>query len=417
MSPKAESRRILYIQHAGVLGGSVCSLAYLIEGLDPKEYEPVVACISNSPPVIETYQGMGIEAFYWQGIYDFPHTTLGWYPLYSPLAVSRLARRVIGFWPSIKATEDLVRHVKPDLVHLNSLVLAPSAIGVKRCGVPLVWQVREPVHKGHIGIRRWLLKKLVENLADEVVFICKNDQKELTGNRNGVVIHNFVDFERFDRSLDGRAPRVELGLSYDDKVILFLGGQGVVKGIFPILEAMPMVKGTVPEAHCLIAGGRHEASRRLSSRIARRVFPLVGRGTVAQRVDKLMDRGAMRDYVHMLPWRYDVERLISASDVVVFPSIAPHFARPVIEAGAMAKPVIASRIGGVEELVDDRETGILVPPGDARSLASALVEVLEDRELAERMGEEAFRLASQRYDSRKNIQRVVEVYRKLLGMS
>jgi glycosyltransferase involved in cell wall biosynthesis len=197
-------------------------------------------------------------------------------------------------------------------------------------------------------------------------------------------------------------------------VILFLGARGVIKGIFPLLEAMPLVKKSVPEAQCIIAGGEYRFSGRLSSRIARQVFPLVGWGTVAQRVDKLMDRYSLHDYVHMLPWREDVERLLAASDVVAFPSVQPHFARPVIEAGAMAKPVVASRIGGVEELVEDGETGLLAPPGNAVALAEALVGILRDREEAKRLGEEGFRLSRQRYDASENIARIAGIYRRLL---
>lgn len=414
MSTEAGLWRILYIQHAGSMGGSVYSLAYLIEGLDPQKYEPIVACIHDSESVIKTYQSRGVETFYWSGISDFPHTTLGWYPLYNPLAAAKFAKRIINFWPSVKATENLIRRVKPDLVHLNSLVLAPSAIGVKRCRVPLVWHVREPVHPGHLGIRKWLLSMLVKNYADEVIFICQNDQHTLVGNRKGVVIYNFVHFDRFDHTLDGKPVRDELGLLPNDKVILFLGGQGLVKGIFPLLKAMPLVKRLVPEVRCLIAGGKYEASGRLSSRIARRVFPLVGWGTVTQRMDKLMDRYSMHNYVHMLPGRDDVERLIAACDVVAFPSIEPHFARPVIEAGAMAKPVVASCIGGVEELVEDHETGILVEPGDVGELAQALTKVLCSQSASEMMGQKALQRAREFYDADRCIKIISGIYDDLM---
>jgi len=407
--------RILYIHHGGCLGGAVCSLAYLIEGLDRQRYEPVVACIYPSPEVLTSYRQAGAEAFFVAGIREFGHTTGGWYPLYSPLGLWNLIIRLFSFYPSVIRTEKMVRDLKPSVVHLNSLVLAPSAIGAKKAGVPIVWHIRESVVDGHFGVRKWLLGRLVEWCADEVIFISSDNRLRLVGDRKvGTLIPCFVDFRRFDHTLDGTAVRDELGLSREAKVVLFLGGRGVIKGVFPLLEALPEVKKQVPDMHCIIAGGQYVASGRLTSRIARRVLPLVGWGTVAQRVDKLMDREAMHDYVHMLPWREDVERLIAASDVLVFPSTEPHFSRPVVEAGAMAKPVVASRIGGVEELVEENETGILVEPGDARELAQALTKTLCSQDASAMMGQLALQRARKSHDAATAVRITSRIYDDLI---
>lgn len=401
--------RILYIQHSA-LGGSVYSLAYLIEGIDRGKYEPIVACIVDSPYLLENYKNRGIETFHWPGISDFRHTTLGWYPLYNPLSVGQLFKSLIGFLPSIYATKRLIAEFQPDIVHLNSLVLSPSAIAAARAEIPLIWHIREPVHPGHWGIRKWILGQLVGRLADEVIFISDYDKQVLLNDRKGLVVHNFVDFEHFDRNIEASLVRKEIGLAPEDKVILFLGGQSVVKGIFPLLDSIPIVKTSVPEAHFIIGAGQHQPSGRLSSKIARSILPLIGTGTVSQRVNRVLDRNNMRDYVHLLPWREDVERLIAASDVIVFPSISPHFARPVIEAGAMAKPVVASRIGGVEELVKDGETGILVEPRNSQELAAGLIRLLTDAEEARRMGEAGFQLARREYNACDKVNEVLRLY-------
>lgn len=413
----AARKRILYIHHASSLGGSSLSLLYLVKGLDRDRYEPVVCCIYDTPEVVRLYHNQGIETVVCRGISDFPHTTLGWSPLYNPLSVARLIKRLALFLPSVRRTRELVHSLQPALVHLNSLVLAPSAMGVRMAGVPLVWHVREPVHPGHFGLRRRILSWLMMRLANEAIFISQFDRQQLTGGRKGVVVYNFVDFRHFDRALDGAAVRSELGIAAEARVVLFLGGQSVVKGIFPLLEALPHVKRQVPQMHCLIPAGEYRPSGRLLSRVARIVLPWLGSGTVAQRVNRLLERHRMHDYVHLLGWQQDVERVIAASDVVVFPSVAPHFARPVIEAGAMAKPVVASRIGGVEELVADGETGLLVPPGDSVALAEAIVKVLSDTHLSHQMGESGYEKATQRFDAKHNVRQVIEVYEQILSRS
>ncbi len=65
----------------------------------------------------------------------------------------------------------------------------------------------------------------------------------------------------------------------------------------------------------------------------------------------------------LIEFRKDIPSIINSSDIIVFPSVVPHFARSIIEAGAMAKPSIASNIGGPDELIINGETGLLVPPG------------------------------------------------------
>jgi glycosyltransferase involved in cell wall biosynthesis len=106
----------------------------------------------------------------------------------------------------------------------------------------------------------------------------------------------------------------------------------------------------------------------------------------------------------------DVEKLIAACDLVVFPSTTNHFARPIIEAGAMAKPVVASRFPILQELVKHGETGLLVPPGDVIALAGAIVALLQDPQKRTEFGERAYAIARRRYDARDNTKAVMQIY-------
>ena len=107
-------------------------------------------------------------------------------------------------------------------------------------------------------------------------------------------------------------------------------------------------------------------------------------------------------------------QLIAATDIIVFPSTVPHFARPVIEASAMAKPVIASDIGGPRELVVPDETGLLIPPDNPEQLATAIVSLLDDSEMMTQMGEKGYQRATNKFDSKVNSERTYAVYDELL---
>jgi glycosyltransferase involved in cell wall biosynthesis len=407
-------RRILYVSHSSAPGGSLLSLRYLLEGLDRDRYEPVVACIHRVPEVMEPFRALGVETLHAPGISILPHTTGGWDPLTTPFGLLRASRAVRSFGASARATAELVRRVRPDLVHLNSLVLAPSAAGAKAAGVPVVWHVRESVHPGHAGVRRRWLGRALRRWADEAVFISHDDRRRLTGGDFGVVIPNFVDHRRFDRTLDGSAVRAELGVPPDAPLVLHFGGVSVLKGGHVLLPALPRARRELPGLHALVAGAEAPWSRSPVARAARAVLPLLGTGTERQRFLRAHRDGGMEEWVHLLPFRPDPERLIAAADVVVFPSTLPHFARPVIEAGAMAKPVVASRLGGVEELVDDGRTGLLVPPGDAEALGAAIARVLRDPELARRMGEAGYADSLRKYARGPNLERLLAVYEAVL---
>lgn len=407
-------RRILYVDHSGGQGGAPLSLRYLLEALDRGRYEPVVACIHPVPELMDAYRAAGVETLHAPGISIFPHTTGGWDPLTTPRGAVRAARAVREFRSSARATADLVRRVRPDLVHLNSLVLAPSAAGARAAGARVVWHVRESVHPGHAGVRRRWLGRALRRWAHEAIFLSEDDRRRLTGGGFGVVIPNFVDHGRFDRGLDGSAVRAELGIPADAPLVLYLGGVSTLKGGHVLLSALPRARRAVPGLYALVAGADRAWSPSLAARAARAVLPLLGTGTERQRFLRAYREGRMEGWVRLLPFRADPERLMAAADLVVFPSTRPHFARPVIEAGAMARPVVASRLGGMAELVDDGRTGLLVPPGDADALGDAMARVLGDPALARRMGEAGYEASLRKYARGPYMERLLAVYDAVL---
>ena len=101
---------------------------------------------------------------------------------------------------------------------------------------------------------------------------------------------------------------------------------------------------------------------------------------------------------------------MAACDLLVFPATTNHFARPIVEAGAMGKPVVASRFPIIEELVKNGETGLLVPPGESGALAEAIIALLRDPEKRARFGERAHAIARLRFDARINAQAIMRVY-------
>lgn len=404
-------KRILYIHHAGGIGGAPLSLLYLLRQLDRSRYEPIVVTLKPGP-VVEMYRKEGIETHVVEGITDFSHTTLEWY---GGRDLWRLPGKVLRILPSIRAARAVIRRFHPDLVHLNSSTLVLPAIAAAREGVPLVWHIREPLHEGYSGLRREWIRWVLHRNADRVVAISQYDASQLIPSRRIRVIHNFVHFEQFDRSLTGENVRKEFDIPADAPVVTMLGGVAEPKGTLTLVRALPHLVRVMPGVRVIIAG---PPPKRLSEPgvkgYMKRVLGVDAYQKAVQDAVSTLGEPARRALI-FTGIRRDVPDILAASDCLVFPSTVPHFARPVIEAAAMGVPSVASDLGGPRELIVDGETGLLVPPQDPAALAAGIAEILDDRERAARMGLAAYRRARRMFDAQQNAAATIALYDEIFN--
>ena len=403
-------RRILYLHHGGAIGGAPLSLFYLLEQLDRRIYDPVVIVLKPGP-VVDLFQSASIDTHVVGDIFDFSHTELEWYG--QERTWWRLPRQMLRYLPSIRACRREIRRVRPDLVHLNSTTLAAAGRAARLEGVPVVWHVREPIAAGFLGLRRAWLRRRIHRDASRVVAISEYDAAQLRPSPRVRVIANFVDRFRFDRQLDRMEARRALDIRESGRVVTMLGGVSPAKGTLTFVRATTEVWTRFPDTTFVVAGPaptRREVG--VPGALARRVL---GIGVYDEQVSSAAAEGLTSGRLRFLGVRTDVPRVLAATDVLAFPATAPHFARPVIEAGAMAVPVVASRIGPASELVADGVTGHLVPPNNERALAAAIVDLLASPEKARRMGEAGYVQARQLFDAATNARRTFELYREILG--
>jgi glycosyltransferase involved in cell wall biosynthesis len=234
----------------------------------------------------------------------------------------------------------------------------------------------------------------------------------------GDVVYNFVDFDRFDRKLDPGESRRALGLAPDRPVVLMLGGMVPHKGAEILVEAAFHVRAASPGIVFVVAGFPPTDAKSPSAlkRALRRAIEGTGLVRNVQReVLALMGRHRLDETVRFIGMRSDVPRLLAASDLLVWPATVSHFSRPVIEAGAMARPVVASDFPAARELVHDGATGLLVRPGRPVDLAAGILKVLTDRGAARRMGEAGYLLARDRYDAKRNAESTFAIYERVLS--
>jgi glycosyltransferase involved in cell wall biosynthesis len=391
------------------------SLLYTIQALDRARYEPIVVAIRPSREVVALYQDAGIPTIKWPGIGTIEHTTAHWCGLHNPICWLHQAdlARNLGAW--VRTSTELVRTLKPDLVHLNSVVLSPTAYSLHSLKQPFIWHVREHPVKGYMGLRRHALRCALMQWPNEVIFISQADSSAWIDGARGIVVPNFVDQKTFAPPADRDGARTALGLEEDVPTVLYLGGLSEIKGVFVLLEALAILSESLPDVKCLMPAGTYHDAVSWTSRLARTVLPMIGSGTLGQKIEETIRILRLENICLRFDFQTDIRRFYGASDVVVFPATEPHFARPIVEAGAMERPVVASRLGGAEELVQNGETGILVPPSNAHALASAIRALLVDREKRLRMGKAGKRLFLSKYSATSGIKKIEAAYDHVLG--
>ncbi|UNZ52637.1 glycosyltransferase family 4 protein [Agrobacterium tumefaciens] len=271
-----------------------------------------------------------------------------------------------------------------DVICANSQkALFVCALAAKLSRRPLVWILHDIVtdpafsatnRRASLAFAR-LFARLVAVNSEETgrAFI------EAGGEANKVrIVYNGFDPARAKVYEPGTAARLRAELGFGPQPLVGLFGRlSEWKGQHVFLEAIAAMEGV----QAVIVGGA-----------------LFGQEAYEARIREQASRLGLDDRVRFLGFRSDVPELMAAMDAVAHTSIvAEPFGRVVVEAMMCGRPVVATRGGGVTEIIRDGETGLLVPPGEASALAAALGRILSDPVLAERLAQKGREDVSQRF--------------------
>jgi glycosyltransferase involved in cell wall biosynthesis len=242
-----------------------------------------------------------------------------------------------------------------------------TSIGATLTRVPYVWHVRDLVGSGS------RLERLALRLRP-AAWIANSHAVSSSLVRLGcesarvVVIHNGVDTDRFQPAASSGTLRRELAIDESTVLVGAIGRLVPWKALETLLEAAAHLRVGVPMATYLIVGDvvTDPANRPVAVRYRESLLTL-------------RDNLGLGDRVHFLGDRADVPRILAGLDVLVHTAIDEPFGRVLIEAMAAGKPVVATRGGGVAEIVEDGVTGYLVPPRDAAAVAERIALLADER--------------------------------------
>lgn len=242
---------------------------------------------------------------------------------------------------------------------------------------------------------RWAVRLLLRH-ASRLITVSDALRRDLLAIRpdlaqRTLTIANGVDI-RSEPAESAKQTRPSLGIPPEALLVGMIARLAPQKGIEPFIQAAKQVLQRCPQTHFLLAG---DGPLNETAYALRRELDLNDRLQLIGEVESARD-------------------LISSLDLLVVASTSEGSSVVAMEAMALGKPVVATSVGGVPEVVADGETGLLVTPGDVPALSDAICTLLSDRQLAREMGERGRRRAAERFDVCNMVEQTQKVYADLL---
>jgi glycosyltransferase involved in cell wall biosynthesis len=366
--------RVLYIHGVAQIGGAERELLTWLEFLDRKRFHPYVVCPIDGPLTTELenlhipYVSFSLPA--WRKLFHI---------LWRPFVIFRLIR-VIQRW-------------QIDLLHVNDYWWAPLGIMAGRLtGRPCLVHVRQEIEPRKIP-QYWL------NRGNLIVPVSKSIGKVM---RNAGVSH-----ENIEVLLSGIAPKDGKHSFPSMKTLAILKKVkghpviGTVANLFPrkgleyLVEAIGHLKKTFPYILLVIVGtGDGEYERQLRTQVEHLGL-----------TEQILFAG-FQDYP---------EFFISQFDVFVLPSVLEGLGIVLLEAMALGKPIVASKVGGVPEIVQHEKTGLIVKPADVEDLFNGILTLCQDPDTCRQMGEEARRRVVECFSVERMMEQLYRLYDGVLA--
>lgn len=393
--------RVLYVDHTAMLGGGEIALLNLVKHLDHKKFTPVIALFSDGPLkplLVEAGAEVHLLALD-SSVVNTRKDTLGGKTLFRVVDVYRTIR-------FIRRLARFMREQKIDLVHTNSLKAdIIGGFAAKLARLPLLWHVRDRIDEDYLpSIVVKVFRRLARRLPDCVIANSAATLQTLSKEKleHSAAIHSGVDFDsRVSVVHDGTFERSDSGGGITSKspLIGLVGRISPWKGQHIFLRAAAQVLEKYPGTRFQIIGAA-----------------LFDEAEYEKFVRDMVVTFKLTDAVEFTGFRNDVPQLISELDILVHASVVGEpFGQVVIEGMAAAKPVVATRGGGVPEIVIDGETGILVPMGDADSMAAAICRLLADPVAATEMGRRGRERVRDHFTIQSTARKVERLYDDVLS--
>lgn len=288
----------------------------------------------------------------------------------------------------------VVKQLRPDIIHAHDphgVAMAALALSMSTqlAKPPLVASRRVDFHLRGSSLSRWKYRQVD-------CFICASNavRHMLIGDGvpdvRAVTVHEGIDLGRVASAPPAKLHE-EFWLPHHAPIVGNVAALVPHKGQKHLVEAAALVVRQVPDARFVIAG----------------------EGELRASLEKQIKDHHLEKNVMLAGFRPDVLSLHQAFDVFVMSSVTEGLGTSLLDAMAAGKPIVATKAGGIPEVVIDGTTGLLVPPRDHDAMADAIVTLLKDEALRRRMGAAGLALAQKRFSAERMVQDTLRVYQRV----
>jgi len=375
--------KVLLVITQSEFGGAQKYVYYLATSLPKDRYDVTVACGAGGL-LIPKLQEAGID------VIQVPSLLREINPIQDFFAFIQLFR--------------IIREKRPHIVHANSTKAGfLGRLAARLAGVPIVlftahgFFLYEPFWRTEERFMYVCIEWLGAKLSDRIIAVCEADRQKMIAYSIAspyriLVVHNGLEFSHLVSARNPQRLRQDSS-EVEGKLVGTVANFYPIKGLHYFIEGAALVKQVMPEVRLAIVGDG-EQWRELRN--------------LARQLD--LDPETL-----FLGHRDDVPELLPLFDVFVLSSVAEGLPFALLEAMAAARPVVATAVGGVPELILDGQTGLLVPPKDPQALAEAVISLLKNSSRARAMGLAARQRVLSHFTVDRMIAETEQIYRRLLA--
>lgn len=363
---------ILHIVEDLNVGGLEELCRIIVTGLNRDKYNVYVCCIEEGGQIAQELINNGINV-----------DILGMRTYHNPFNILKLIR--------------YIKERKIDIIHTHMYFANTfGRIAAFLARTPIVISTAYSNYFEYKK-RNILMEKFLSRFSDKII-AASNSIKEFTVKQQKIspdkfrVIYDCASTDKFSKNIDAFSVKQKLGIEPDYSVVGCVARLNVVKGHSYLIQAAAVVLKRNPKVK----------------------FLLVGDGPLRDELEELSANLGIKDNIIFTGSRRDIPEMLSAMDIFVLPSaLREGCPLSVLEAMAMSKPVIATRLGGIPEEVSDNKSGILVPPKDSMALADAIMKLLSDKNLAVDMGKEGRKIFEEKFSKEVMLKKLESLYDEL----
>jgi len=341
---------VLHIYQNSKIGGVQQQFLSLLKAYDRDVFNPIFCCLGPEEEISKEIERIDIET----------------------VALNRA--RYHRFSPGI--VRDLYRLMKQKNIHIvrthRYRANLYGRLAALLSGVPVKIISLHDNYRKDLRLERRIVNKILLKATDKIVAVSESIRKDIIkydgiDSSKILVIPNGIDTERFNPEGNFADIRKGFSIKESDIVLGFVGRVVPTKGLEYLIDALPFLKKEFKNIKLLITG----------------------EGSTMERLKKKAKENNVHDSIIFTGKRRDIPDILSCTDIFVMPSVAEGLPNALLEAMAMGKPIVATEVGGIPEVIKNGHSGLLVPPRNPEALATAIKDLISNEQLAAKMGQAA----------------------------